>query len=459
MKRILSTFLVLVISISLILSVSGCGTDTKTSDQAVSENTSAASAEAGTEPEAAAVTETEAQKPVTLTIWAWDKNLNVAAMETAGEMYKKINPNVTLNIVEIGSSDVSTKLNTALATKSTDTLPDITLMEDYYAYKFLSLYSDMYVDLTNVMPYNDFAKSKVATGTYNGKTYCVPFDSGVTGMFYRRDVFEEAGITEADLQNITFEQYIEMGKKIKAKTGKYLVSFDITSLGHLLQPIVQSAGSWLYDQDGNLNIKDNAALRETFEVYKAYVDNDIAKVVDNWGDMPAQLNNGTAVSAVNAVWYTSAVKQGADQSGKWGVAPPPRLKTPGSVNASNNGGSSWYVFAGKENSQAAVDFLKAMLVDSKEFYGDALVNQGLVGTYIPSQNISAYEQPDPFFNNQKAFQLFRDMIPTVPAINYGKYTGEARNIISSIMPEYIQGRMTIDQLIDEIDKQITTQTK
>ena len=158
MKQKIIRLLVLAISLSLILGASGCGPATEKQPPSTSEGQNTPGG-------------TDAQKPIVLTVWAWDRNLNVACMETAEEFYKKNHPNVSLNIVEIGSSDVSTKLSTALATKSTDTLPDITLMEDYYAQKFLSLYADMYVDLTDIMPIENFAKSKIASGSFNGRTY------------------------------------------------------------------------------------------------------------------------------------------------------------------------------------------------------------------------------------------------------------------------------------------------
>lgn len=33
-------------------------------------------------------------------------------------------------------------------------------------------------------------------------------------MFYRKDMIEKAGFAEADMQNITWDRYIEIGKKL-----------------------------------------------------------------------------------------------------------------------------------------------------------------------------------------------------------------------------------------------------
>lgn len=45
------------------------------------------------------------------------------------------------------------------------------------------------------------------------------------------------------------------------------------------------------------------------------MDNDIASVVDVWGDMPARLNDGSTVAAINAAWYLSSLKAAEDQKG------------------------------------------------------------------------------------------------------------------------------------------------
>lgn len=43
--------------------------------------------------------------------------------------------------------------------------------------------------------------------------YGVPFDSGATGFYYRTDYLEQAGYSTADLEDITWNEFIEIGKK------------------------------------------------------------------------------------------------------------------------------------------------------------------------------------------------------------------------------------------------------
>jgi lactose/L-arabinose transport system substrate-binding protein len=130
---------------------------------------------------------------------------------------------VTFKIVDMAKADVEQKLQTQLASGSTKSLPDIVLVEDYNAPKYLRSFPGSFEPLSGKIDHAGFAKYKVDLMTVDGKVYGLPFDSGVTGMFYRKDMIEKAGFSEKDMQNITWDRYIEIGKKVEAATGWRLI--------------------------------------------------------------------------------------------------------------------------------------------------------------------------------------------------------------------------------------------
>lgn len=154
-----------------------------------------------------------------ITIWCWDPNFNVAIMEEAAERYSKANPNVEFEIVSMAKADVEQKLNTILASGVKKGLPEIVLIEDYNAKKYLESYPKSFADLTSYFNWEEFADYKLGFMTLKNKVYGIPFDSGVTGWFYRRDYFQEAGINVQDLNEITMTEFIELGKRLKKKPG------------------------------------------------------------------------------------------------------------------------------------------------------------------------------------------------------------------------------------------------
>lgn len=390
-----------------------------------------------------------------ITIWAWDPNFNIAIMEQAKDIYLKDNANVEIEIVDYAKGDLEQKLHTNLASGMTEGLPDIVLIEDYNAQKYLQSYPGSFEDLTGQLKHSDFAPYKVGLMTLDKKVYGVPFDSGATGFYYRTDYLEQAGYSAADLENITWDAFIEIGKKVLEKTGKHMLALDAND-GGLMRVMMNSAGSWYFDESGSLNIANNKAIQESARLYKEMFDSGIAKPTSGWGEWVGALNTGDVASVTTGVWITGSVKAEASQSGLWAVAPTPRLDLPGAVNASNLGGSSWYVLSSSKSKNTAVDFLNTIYGSNVDFYQDILVDRGAVGSYIPSQSGSAYTKEDEFFGGQKVYSDFSDWMQKIPSISYGLYTYEADAAIFGVMPEIYNGG-SIEEALKKAEEQVKSQ--
>ncbi|HON03900.1 MAG TPA: sugar ABC transporter substrate-binding protein [Fervidobacterium sp.] len=394
----------------------------------------------------------------TITIWAWDPNFNIAIMQEAAARYQKINPNVEFDIVSMAKADVEQKLNTILASGVKTALPEIVLIEDYNAQKYLQSYPGSFADLTKQFNYSEFAPYKVKLMTLNNKVYGVPFDSGVAGWFYRRDYLEQAGFKASDLENITWDRFIEIGKVVKAKTGKYMIAADPYD-GGLMRTLLQSAGTWYFDSNGKPYIANNPVLKEAVKLYKEIRDSGIAKEVSGWNEWVGSFNNGDSASVVTGVWIVGSIKAEKSQSGKWGLAPIPRMNIKGAVNASNLGGSSWYVLQNSKNKDVAIDFLKKIYARDSSFYQKILVDRGAVGTWLPAQNGSAYKAKDPFFGNQSIYALFSDWMKKIPSVDYGMFTYEADAAIMAVMPDVYSGKISIDEALKRAEEQFINSTK
>ncbi|WP_252193085.1 sugar ABC transporter substrate-binding protein [Rhizobium sp. CSW-27] len=390
-----------------------------------------------------------------ITIWCWDPNFNVAIMREAGERYTKTHPDVTFNIVDFAKADVEQKLQTALASGTASALPDIVLIEDYGAQKYLQSFPGAFAPMSDKVDYSGFAPYKVEVMTVDGKVYGMPFDSGVTGLFYRRDYLEQAGFKPQDLQNITWDRYIEIGKAVEAKTGKKMTTQDLNN-GGMTRIIMQSGNAWYFDKDGELAVEGNAALKGALEAQAKMVKAGIVKPATGWNDYVKAFTSGDVASVVTGVWITGTIKAQTDQSGKWGVAPIPKLDIPGAVSASNLGGSSWYVLAKSKQKDAAIDFLNAIYAKDLDFYQKILTERGAVGSLMAARTGDAYQKADPFFGGEKVWQQFSDWLGKVPAVNYGIFTNELDNAVTANMADLTGGK-AVDDVIKAIDEQAKLQ--
>lgn len=374
-----------------------------------------------------------------LVVWCWDQSFNGAALKIAEELYKKDNSDFTLEIVDMSKIDLEQKLNTNLVSGVTTGLPDIILANDINIAKYINSYDGAFTDLSGTIKFDEFSKYKVDSVTVNGKQYAIPFDIGSAGMFYRRDYLEQAGFKPEDLQNITWEKYIEIGKVVKEKTGKDMITVNPNE-DTLIPIIMNSAGSWFTTEDNKANFVGNKALEESLKVFKELSTSGIAKPVTGWSEFVGSFNNGDVATVISAVWQIPTIMDAKDQSGKWGVAPIPRLSNiEGAKNASNEGGSSWMVLESSKSKDLAIDFLSKTIGGSSDFYSEFLTNNGGVGSYTKAFESEAYSKEIEFFGGEKVYQIFSEWSKEVPGITVGMYTQEAKDALKTEFSNIVNG--------------------
>ena len=390
---------------------------------------------------------TGALAETTLTVWCWDPAFNLYAMEEAAKVYKEINPDVTVNIVEVLSADLETRQTAALSANQTDTLPDILLMQDNSGRRFLDTFPGAYFAMDGLVDYDNFASYKIDKFSVDGKRYSVPFDNGVAATFVRTDYLEKAGYTLKDLTDITWDQFIEIGKKVKEATGQFML---VTQAGYadFVSMITQSADVWFFDDEGKPIINSSPVIKAMVETIVKLRESGIVKEAVDWSEYIASFNNGSAGSTIQGCWIIGSIVLAKDQEGKWGVTNIPRLDVEGALNYSSQGGSSWVVPATSPNKELAVDFLSKTFGGSVDFYQTILQSSGAIATYLPAAKGEAYAQPHPFFGGQKVFEDLMGYSAHVPLVKYGVYNYEARDEIVNAI-EAISNGATVEQALND----------
>lgn len=427
-KRSLSMFIVLAATVSLL---AGCGNKGQTTSGIAENNV-------------------EKEK---VTIWAWDPNFNIAVMNEAKAIYEKENENVEIEVVDYSREDIEQKLHTLLTAGTKDDLPEVVLIEDYSAQKYLQSYPGAFEDLTGKIPHDKFADYKVKIMTLDNKVYGVPFDTGVSGYFYRLDIIEEAGFKEEDLENITWDRFIEIGKVVKEKTGKPMLSIELNSFTPRLW--LSSAGSWYVDSEGKPYISENKVLKDSIRIHKELLDSGVAIVNSGWVDLLRGFNSGEVAGVASGVWMTPSVMQEESQKGLWRVAPIPRMDDKTGTNAGNTGGSSWYVLSKSDGKDAAVDFLNSVYTN-EGLYQTILDKYGALGTYVPSMNGEAYKKQVEFFGGQEIYSDFAKWMVEIPSVDYGVYTAETEAVLGTAFNDIMNGK-DVDEALKAAEEQINMQ--
>lgn len=419
--------------------MTGCGSSDSASTSTDSAAADTTTEDAAASEDTAAATEDAAGGEQTLTVWCWDPAFNMNAMFEAEKVYQKDHPDFKLNVVETPWDDVQTKLTTAAASGDLSTLPDIFLMQDNAFQKNVISYPDAFTDLTNSgVDFSQFAAGKTAYSVIDGKNYGVPFDNGAVVGCYRTDVLEQAGLTVDDFTDITWDEYIENGKKVLDATGKPLISMQAGECD-LIMMMLQSAGSSLFNEDGTANIVNNDTLKIVMETYKALKDSGVLVEVNSWDEYVGSFVSGDVAGTINGCWIMASIQTAEDQAGNWAVTNMPSLVgADGATNFSNNGGSSWAVTSNCQNTALAFDFLASTFAGSTELY-DNILPSGALATWAPAGDSDAYGVGNDFFGGDAVSAKIVDFSTKVPSNITGVYYYEGRDAVATAITNYING--------------------
>lgn len=393
---------------------------------------------------------TETEK---LVIWAWDESFNIKAANEAKKIFMESNPNIEIEVVTMTQDEVISKLNIALSSGDYMGLPNIVLIEDYRIQKYLMEYKEDFSDLSDIADAQDFAAYKTSVNQIDGKLYGIPFDSGVAVLFYRIDFMEAAGYTQKDMENLTWDKYIEIGKTIKEKTGKYMLSLDPNDLGQI-RMMLQSAGSWYADENGNVNIKNNQALKDAIMTYQKIFDSGISKQVADWSQFVSAFQEGEVATVPIGCWISTSIMVSKEQSGKWALAAFPRMEqNPNSINASSIGGGAWYVLKSVGNEELAKRFLKETFASNISLLSKLGNEIHLLSTLKAVEEADNYRKGVEFYNGQivgSDLMIWQDKIPMV---NYGEDTYKIEDGLKEVIQRILEGE-DMDKVLEQYHKEI-----
>ncbi|ANF31422.1 ABC transporter substrate-binding protein [Leifsonia xyli] len=163
----------------------------------------------------------------------------------------------TLKIEQQDWGDIVTKLTTALP--DANNTPDVTEMGNTQSPTFTNVgafldISDMYKELGG----SDLLQSFVDAGKVGGKNYTLPYYFGSRYMFYRKDVYQAAGVSVPT----TLDQFNTAVADITAKNPKNISNFSGFFLGG---QDWRDGISWIFANGGDIAQEKGGKWKGTLE--------------------------------------------------------------------------------------------------------------------------------------------------------------------------------------------------
>lgn len=393
-----------------------------------------------------------------ITVWTWPDNDKTFAKTVP--IFEQKFPNIKVNVQAFANADTdyANKILTALVS---GTGPDVAMIEIGVIAKFKS--KPGFVDLSQD-PYNATQyKSNYAAYSWNyvadqqtGKIFALPKNTGPGGLFYRRDVFQKAGLpTEPDQVHALlkdWDAFLSVGKQLTVSGKQWMVGVP----SQIFHTMIAEAGFSYYDAKGNLQL-DNPTFRTAMQYTKNAWQEGIISPLDEWSsEWAATMENGTIATYLYGNWLGGNLKTVYAQgtAGKWGVTFAPAFQ---GNTAFDSGGDFIGILESSQNKQAAWDFIKFVTQDLDSLKTMYLAND-LYPAWQPALSQSWLNVSDPFYKGEVVNQVFsqvqQKMVPPITNPN----DAIVGTVITNMLSDLTRGNQSIDAALSSAKQQIKAQT-
>jgi lactose/L-arabinose transport system substrate-binding protein len=399
----------------------------------------------------------EAAPKGTITVWSW--NVAAEALESIIPDFNKKYPDVKVSVVNMSHNDVRDRSLAGCAAGGAD-MPDVVTVENSgEAELYWNRFPDCFAKLAQfgVAKYKDvFPAFKWTELTIGNDVYSLPWDSGPVFAFYRRDIYEKAGVDPKSIE--TWDDWIAAGKKILTATGgkTKMAAMQLGSDDEWFRMLANEAGCWYFSNDGKQIIINQPGCVKALETVKKIWDAGLLGVGD-WNGKLQLIKSDSVAGAIWGGWYEGGIRSATpEQAGKWGGYPIPAYEK-GGVRAANTGGSSLAITEASKNKEAAWAYIEYALT-TDEGQVAMFKNKGLIPSLLSAVKSDFAKSPQKYWGDQP---LWADMLATADKIPISRATQfyvDGRNVMKVIVNDYLTGTKypSAKAALDAAAKQMST---
>ncbi|WP_433223214.1 extracellular solute-binding protein [Dactylosporangium sp. CS-047395] len=373
-------------------------------------------------------------------------------MQKLADDYAAAHPGTKVNLRFLGKDAHQTYL-TSIAGGS---VPCVALIGNTWTPEFAALNAlDVYAADPKTMN-GTYVPGMIESTIFKGKSYAVPYDTGVRALIYRKDMLEGIGKSAAPA---TWDELRTDALAIQAK-NQGVNGFGIIGGAHWYYlPLIWNWGGEIAKQSGDKWVSEAGSAQsvQAFQFYSDLLTKDKLSPAgaSAWtaADVDKSMGLGQTAMMVGGSWdLRTILKQSPDLEGKLGTAVLP--KGPGGNNDTFAGGSNLAVFRECNNKAVANDFVKFAM--SKENLVPITSNLGL----LPATNDAlAQEKASGSFSAPlfKAFADQADHTRSIPPVaSWGKVEGANSivNAMQSIMSGKKPANAAMKDLADQVNQAI-----
>jgi multiple sugar transport system substrate-binding protein len=259
---------------------------------------------------------------VTITFASWIGN--EPNIKKIARQFKKEHPNITVEFQNVPFEQIGQKLTTQIAGGNP---PDTAYVDAGTTADFASrgalVNLDTYLENSEVASKDDFVEAFNVSTEYEGSQYGIPLDGESTGLFYRTDLFREAGI---DGPPKTWEEFEDAAKKLTIPAKKqYGYILFATEAAYYWYPWLWQAGGDVLTEDAQDVAFTSPEAKEAAEFYVGLTKYSPPDYLNsNSYDGRVAFANGKVAMYMAGSWFAGTLTGEYPKiKGKWATAPLP----------------------------------------------------------------------------------------------------------------------------------------
>ncbi|UYN98568.1 MAG: sugar ABC transporter substrate-binding protein [Devosia sp.] len=382
---------------------------------------------------------------VTLKVWSIDGNDRPGIADTYSKEFDEANDDI---VVEYRAVPFDELVNETLRAFATGNAPDIVSFDnpDFALFSSRGAMLDITERVANseVLSQADYFEGPMNSVTWDGKIFGLPKYTDTIGIFYNKDLFAKAGLSEPPK---TWDEVVEYAEKLTdPAAGVYGATFSARAGEEgtfQFLPIIQMSG-------GGYDKVNTEGAAHVLDLWKQMIDNGWASKdvlsLGQW-DSTGTFNSGNAAMAISGPWEVDRMVE--DAQFDWGVALLPTV-TEGGERSSALGGFDWGIMSTTQHPDEAFRLLEFFASQDNRIFPEFGNLPARGDIELPETGIEKKDAALKVFQEQLQFAQPRGPHPEWQKISKAIYDAMQQALTGqmSSMDALNQAQATIDGIVN-----------
>lgn len=379
------------------------------------------------------------------------------AMELLLPQFHAEYPDIEVEIISLGIDDHHTSIVNSIAAGAP--LPDVVMVEVGWIARITSSagFEDLLQPPYNAGQYKDMIiPFKWTQGlTTDGRLVAMPKDIAPATVFYRKDIFEAAGLPSEpeEVQKLfsSWEGFVDVARQLKRDTDGdgHPDHWMLADAGEIVGIMRRADSAGFFDENGE-PIINRPYLVRALTIAKQIRDEGLDAKIGAWStEWTEAIARGTTAVLMHGAWMGGHLQGwiAPDTAGLWRA-----VHLPENMFA-NDGGFFLCIPSDGKNKEAAWEFVK-FITTRKESQLHMFQSSNIFPAILAAQEDPIYDEEVAFFGGQQVYRLWIEAARQAPGAPVNRFDAVAQEMLDQAVAEVLQEGADPQTALDNANEQV-----